>query len=150
MGQTFTSLLYHCVFSTKDREQQIVPDISPKLFPYMGGIVRSLNGAAILINGVPDHVHMLVSLPATLAIADAMRVVKTNSSKWIHEQWPARQTFAWQNGYGAFSVSKSNVDVVSKYIAGQEEHHRTVTFQEEFLAFLNRHGIEYDEKWIWQ
>lgn len=149
MGQTYTNLLYHCVFSTKDRQPLITPDLGPNLHAYVGGIIRSLDGTAILINGVADHVHMLIALPATVAIAEAMRVVKANSSKWVHEdrRVPA---FAWQHGYGAFTVSKSNVEAVSKYIAEQEEHHRKVTFQDEFVAFLKRHGVEYDERWIWK
>jgi putative transposase len=150
MAHTYASLFYHCIFSTKDRAPQIVPQLAPDLFAYMGGIVRSLHGIPLLINGVADHVHMLIALPATLSIADAMRLVKTNSSKWVHERFPDHASFAWQSGYGAFSVSKSNVPSVDAYIARQEEHHRTMTFQEEFLAFLRRHGIDYDERYIWE
>jgi REP element-mobilizing transposase RayT len=150
MGSTFTSLLFHCVFSTKDRKPEITPEVAPQLFAYLGGIVRSLDGAALAVNGVADHVHLLVSLKATVSIADAMRVVKANSSKWVHEQWPMKRSFGWQDGYGAFSVSRSNVDAVGAYIARQEDHHRTVSFQEEFVAFLKRHGIDYDERYIWR
>ena len=150
MGHTYASLLSHCIFSTKDRQPQITPKLAPELFAYMGGIVRSLNGVALLINGVPDHVHMLVSLPPTLAMADAMRLVKANSSKWVHETYPDQGAFSWQTGYGAFSVSRSNRVAVEAYIAKQEEHHRAVTFQEEFVTFLKKHGIEYDERYIWQ
>jgi putative transposase len=150
MAQTFTNLLVHCIFSTKGRAPAIHPDIAPKLFAYMGGIVRSIDGVAPLINGVADHVHLLLSLPPTLCVSDAMRVVKTNSSKWLHEEWPAHGEFAWQNGYGAFSVSRSNVEAVSAYIAKQEEHHRRMTFQEELLALLKKHGIDYDERYIWE
>lgn len=116
----------------------------------MGGIIRELDGTAVIINGPADHVHMLVALPPTIGVSDAMRVVKTNSSRWIHETFPAMAAFAWQRGYGAFSVSQSNVPSVMGYIEGQEEHHRTVTFQEEFVAFLRRHGVAYDERYIWQ
>jgi REP element-mobilizing transposase RayT len=150
MGHTYASLLYHCIFSTKDRAPVIVPKLAPELFAYMGGIVRSLDGIAMLINGVPDHVHMMIALPATLSVADAMRLVKTNSSKWVHERSGEFASFGWQTGYGAFSVSKSNVPSVEAYIAKQEEHHRTMTFQEEFIAFLKRHGIAYDERYIWE
>jgi putative transposase len=150
MPHTYTNLLSHCIFSTKDRVPDIDADLLPKLCAYMGGIVRSIGGVALLINGVTDHVHLLASLPPALSMSDAMRLIKTNSSKWVHEQWPARAAFAWQTGYGAFSVSKSNVEAVSAYIAHQEEHHKTMTFQEEFIAFLTRHGIEYDERYIWQ
>ncbi|MDB5321195.1 MAG: transposase IS200-family protein [Phycisphaerales bacterium] len=150
MGQTFTNLLVHCIFSTKGRAPTIHPDIAPKLFAYMGGIVRSIDGVALLINGVADHVHLLLSLPATLCASDAMRIVKANSSKWLHEEWPEHQDFAWQNGYGAFSVSRSSVEAVSAYIANQEVHHRRMTFQEELLAILKKHGIDYDERYIWE
>jgi hypothetical protein len=92
----------------------------------------------------------LLSLPPTVALADVMRTQKANSSKWMHEQWPRREAFAWQAGYGAFSVSQSNLEAVRTYIANQEEHHKRVTFQEEFLAFLKRHGIAYDERYIWE
>jgi REP element-mobilizing transposase RayT len=115
----------------------------------MGGIVRSIDGIALAIDGPSDHVHLLVKTPATAAMADVVRTVKTNSSKWVHETFP-RAAFAWQTGYGAFSVSCSNVEAVSEYITGQEEHHKSVSFQEEFVAFLRRHGIEYDERYIWE
>jgi putative transposase len=105
MSHMYTSLLSHCIFSTKDRAPEIDEELRPQLFAYMGGIARSIDCAALLINGVADHVHLLLSLPATLSMADAMRLIKTNSSKWVHEQWPARSGFAWQSGYGAFSVS---------------------------------------------
>lgn len=150
MAHTYTSLHYHCIFSTRNREPHIDVDLRPKLFPYMGGIVRSIGGSALLINGVADHVHMLMSLPARLTMADAMRLIKTNSSKWIHEQSPARSSFSWQTGYGAFSVSKSTVNDVSAYIANQEQHHQKMTFKEEFIAFLKRHELEYDERYIWE
>ncbi len=115
---------------------------------YIGGIIKSLDSVPLLVNGVADHVHILLSLKATISIADAMRVVKADSSKWVHEQWPGH-SFGWQNGYGAFSVSKSNAEAVKAYIARQEEHHTHVSFQEEFVTFLKRHGIEYDERYIW-
>jgi REP element-mobilizing transposase RayT len=150
MGHTYTSLLSHCIFSTKDRLPLITPEIGDPLFAYLGGIVRSLNGVALIVGGVTDHVHILASFPPAIAMSDAMRLVKANSSKWANEEWPKLGGFAWQTGYAAFSVSRSSVDAVTAYIAGQEEHHRTVTFQEELIAFLKRHGIEYDERYIWQ
>jgi REP element-mobilizing transposase RayT len=118
--------------------------------PYLGGIIRELDGHAIIVNGPADHVHLLCSLPATTALADVMRVLKTNSSKWIHETFPNLASFAWQTGYAAFSVSESNVQAVEQYIRNQEEHHRTVSFQDEFVAFLKRHGIQYDPRYIWE
>jgi len=150
MAHTFTSLLYHVIWSTKDRRPQIDPELRPRLFPYLGGIVGELGGKALQIGGMPDHVHLLLSLPATAAPADVVRVVKTNSSRWIHETWPQRRAFAWQTGYGAFSVSRSNREVVEQYIANQEEHHRRMTFQEELITFLKRHGLEYDERYLWE
>ena len=150
MPHSYTSLLTHVIFSTKDRQPHLDTDIRGRVFAYMGGVVRELGGSALAINGPADHVHLLVGLPANVALADAMRVVKSNTSRWAHERWPQRKSFAWQSGYGAFSVSRSNVEEVERYIAGQEEHHRHVTFQEEFLAFLKRHGVPYDERYVWE
>lgn len=151
MTHTFTHLVTHIVFGTKNRAPLIKDNIKDDLHSYLGGIVRELGGDAILTNGMPDHVHMLVSTPPTLAIADVARVVKANSSRWVHEKWPGElRTFIWQQGYGAFSVSRSAIPDVERYIANQEEHHRKVSFQEEFLALIKRHGIEYDERYLWK
>jgi putative transposase len=141
--------LVHAILSTKGRSPSLDPDVRTRLFPYMGGVLREIGAALLLINGPDDHVHLLTGLPATLAVAEAMRIVKSNSSKWIHEQWPGKADFAWQSGYGAFSVSQSNLEAVRRYIAEQEEHHKSMSFQEEFLAFLKRHGLAYDERFIW-
>jgi REP element-mobilizing transposase RayT len=116
----------------------------------MGGIVRDLKGAAINVNGAQDHVHMLVRLPSLLCVAKAVEVVKTNSSRWIHEKRVLHRTFAWQAGYAAFSVSESQSDDVSRYITNQPEHHRRVGFQEELISFLQRAHIQYDERYIWK
>ena len=150
MAHTFTNLLTHIIFSTKDRLPHIDDDLRAQLYPYMVGILRELDGKTSIINGTSDHVHLLVQLPPVLALSDAMRILKTNSSKWVHDRWPVRSKFGWQTGYGAFSVSKSNADAVSRYIADQEEHHRKKTFQEEFLEYLKKHEIEYDERYIWE
>jgi REP element-mobilizing transposase RayT len=150
MAHTFSNLLVHVIFSTKDRRPHLDAELKPQLFAYMGGIIRELDSKLFIINGPADHVHLLISLSAKWSVADAMRVLKTNSSRWVHEQWPQRADFAWQTGYGAFSVSHSQRSKVWKYIEGQEEHHRTVTFQEEFVKFLKAHGIEYDERYIWE
>jgi REP element-mobilizing transposase RayT len=109
-----------------------------------------LDGIPLAINGPTDHVHLLVKLPATQSVADVSRVLKTNSSRWVHDTCPERWVFAWQTGYGAFSVSQSNIPDVLAYIARQEEHHRRMTFQEEFIAFSKRHEIEYDARYIWE
>jgi putative transposase len=150
MAHSFTNLLTHIIFSTKDRVPLIDAELKPHLLSYMGGIIRELHGTALTINGTADHIHLLIGLPPTLSISDAMRILKTNSSRWVHEKWRAHSAFGWQAGYGAFSVSQSNVLAVSEYIAHQEEHHRKVSFQEEFLTFMKKHGIEYDERYVWQ
>jgi REP element-mobilizing transposase RayT len=150
MPHSYTHLLSHVIFSTKDRAPTLDADLRSRLYSYMGDIMREIGGSALNINGTPDHVHLLLLLPGTTSMADAMRVLKTNSSRWIHETYPNRRTFAWQTGYGAFSVSQSNAEEVRRYIDNQEEHHRKVTFEEEFVAFLKRHGVEYDERYIWQ
>ncbi len=150
MAHTFTNLLTHVIFSTKDRVAYLSDELRPRVFAYMGGIVREEGGTALIINGPADHVHLLVALPATLALSDFMRVLKTNSSKWVHETFPELAAFGWQTGYGAFSVSASNAEEVRVYVEAKEEHHRTVTFQEEFVAFLKRHGVAYDPRYIWE
>ncbi|MGB7924657.1 MAG: IS200/IS605 family transposase [Pyrinomonadaceae bacterium] len=150
MAHTFTNLLTHIIFSTKDRAPYIDAEVKRELLAYLGGMVREVNGKAYAINGTADHVHLLVSLPPTIALSDAMKVVKANSSRWVSEKWVTRKAFGWQTGYGAFSVSRSNVSDVLKYIANQEEHHRKITFKEEFVAFLKKHEINYDERYIWE
>ena len=147
MSHTAGNLVLHLIFSTKDRRPLITNEIRNDLFAYLGGIIRGMNGTALIINGTADHVHMLVRIRPVQAAAEIARVVKANSSKWVHEKW--NTCFAWQTGYGAFSVSESNVPAVSRYIAAQEEHHRRVTFQEEYVAFLKKNKIEYDERYIW-
>jgi len=150
MPQSFVSLHCHLVFSTKNREPLIRPSWSPRLYQYIGGIVRGQSGRLIAAGGMADHVHLLVSMGKTRAVADLVRDVKSNSSGWVHETFANLGGFAWQTGYGAFAVSYSNVGEVKRYIAGQEEHHRVRSFKEEFLAFLERHEIEYDERYIWE
>ena len=116
----------------------------------MGGVIRESNAKMLAVNGTTDHVHLLLSLPTGLSIADLMRTVKTRSSKWIHETMPGARSFAWQPGYGVFSVSESNVEQVKQYIADQEEHHRKVSFMEEFVMLLRKHSIEFDEEMLWK
>jgi len=149
MPQSFTAILLHVIFSTKDRIPDLLPDLRERLFPYMGGILVETGAKPLLIDGTRDHVHMLFSLPAALAVADVIRVLKANSSPWVHQQFPERRRFAWQAGYGAFSVSPSLRASVLRYIAEQERHHRRMSFQEEFVAFLRRHGIESDPRFLW-
>jgi REP element-mobilizing transposase RayT len=149
MPHSFTSLLVHAIFSTKNRAPELSPEIAGRLFPYMGGIVSERKGVPLIINGPADHVHLLVSIPAIESIAELLRVVKANSSRWVHEQFPAQRRFGWQAGYAAFTVSGSRAADVKEYIAGQQEHHRRVSFQEEFLMFLQKHGIAYDARDLW-
>jgi REP element-mobilizing transposase RayT len=146
MPHTFASLLVHVVFSTKDRAPELSPELSARLFPYMGGIVRVLKAAAMIVNGPADHVHALLSVPPAASLADLIRVLKTNSSRWVHEQYPERRRFAWQAGYGAFTVSISRAEDVRAYIASQREHHRRVSFLEEFRSLLKKHGLDYAEE----
>ena len=146
MSHTCANILLHLIFSTHERRPTIKPDFRGDLFAYLGGIVREMNGTALNVNGMPDHVHMLVRIRATQSAAEIARVVKANSSRWVRERAP---NFAWQTGYGVFSVSDSSVPAVTRYIADQEEHHKTHSFQDEFRAFLAKNGIAVDEKYIW-
>ena len=150
MPHSYSNLLIHVAFSTKGRARSIDAPIQPDLWAYMGGIVREMRGTARLINGVQDHVHMLISLPADISLADCLRVVKTNSSRWIHEAFPHHRSFAWQTGYGAFSVSASNEKQVFRYIQDQERHHRRMTFEQEFISLLRKHAISFDERFLWK
>jgi putative transposase len=147
---SYVSSYFHCVFSTKERRPLITPGLAERLWPFLGGIARSNKMKAIEIGGVEDHVHLLISLPATLAIAKAMQLIKGGSSKWVHETFPEHRLFAWQEKYGAFSVSVSQLDNIIGYIKGQETHHKRMSFQEEFLALLKKHRIEYDERYLWE
>jgi REP element-mobilizing transposase RayT len=150
MPQTYTCLHYHIVFSTKNREPVITPDLRPRLWDYLGGTVRGLGGISILVGGTGDHVHMLATLRQVPALADFMRDLKSASSGWVHDTFPAMSRFAWQTGYGAFTVSHSGIEGVKAYIANQEEHHRKQTFQDEFREFLRKHEIEFEEKYLWE
>jgi len=147
---SYISSYFHCVFSTKERRQLITPELRERLWPFLGGIARQNKMKAIEIGGVEDHVHILLSLPSTMTISKALQLLKGGSSKWVHETFPDQRLFAWQEEYGAFSVSVSQLDRTIEYIKGQPEHHRRMTFQEEFLAFLKKHRIEYDERYLWK
>ena len=150
MAHTFTNILLHVIFSTKDRAPFLDAELKPRMLAYIGGILNEMHAIPVFMDRPADHVHVLLVQPSTVTLADLIRTIKTNSSRWVHENWPQRSDFAWQTGYGAFSVSLSAAESVKKYIAGQEEHHRKVSFQEEFVAFLKRHGIQYDERYIWE
>jgi len=144
VAHTEGSLLVHLIFSTKGRQPLIRPGIRDDLFAYMGGVVREIKAVALIVNGTADHVHMLIRIRPAQSVAEVTRSVKANSSRWGHDKLKAY--FAWQTGYAFFSVSESNVAAVSKYIANQEDHHRKHTFQEEFVAFLKKNRIAYDEE----
>jgi len=149
MPQSYTCLHYHLVFSTKNRSPSITPEIKGRLWEYLGGIVRNAGGIPIQIGGAEDHVHLLVTLRQQPALADFMRELKAGSSGWVHDTFPDAQDFWWQTGYGAFTVSHSARDDVRNYIANQEEHHKTMTYQDELRALLVKHGIAFDEKYLW-
>ena len=150
MASTFTNLLFHVVFSTKYRRNVISNDVQDRLYEYIGGIVRAQKGQLIEIGGMPDHVHFLAKLSPTLAISDVLRVIKANSSKWMNETFSSIMPFTWQRGFGAFSVSMSKTGQVSGYRRNQEKHHRVKTFREEFRELLVRHGIEFDERYVFE
>jgi REP element-mobilizing transposase RayT len=149
MPHSFVALLVHVIFSAKNRAPDLSPDLAARLFPYMAGIIRERKGVPLIVNGPADHVHLLVKVSAQDAVADLLRVVKTNSSRWVHEQFPERQRFGWQTGYAAFTVSGSRRAAVTASIAAQREHHRRVSFQEEFRTFLRKHGMAHDERDLW-
>jgi REP element-mobilizing transposase RayT len=147
---SYISSHFHCVFSTKERRRLISPQLRERLWPFLGGIARQNKMKAIEIGGVEDHVHILLSLPSTMAIAKALQLIKGGSSKWVHDTFPEHRDFAWQVKYGAFGTSVSLLDKTIEYIKGQEAHHRKMTFQEEFLVLLKKHRIEYDERYLWE
>jgi putative transposase len=146
---SYVSSFHHLVFSTKERRPLITPALQARLWPFMGGIARQNKMTAVQVGGVEDHVHLLLSLPATMSIAKAAQLIKGGSSKWVHDTFPEHRTFNWQEKYGSFSVSASKVDEIDRYIRNQPAHHRKMSFQEEFLALLKKHRIEFDEKYLW-
>ncbi|MEK6282726.1 MAG: IS200/IS605 family transposase [Acidobacteriota bacterium] len=149
MPQSLSSILIHLIFSTKNRESFITPAIETELHPYMATIFRKMKSPTLAIDGTYDHVHILFSLGRVIAIADLLEEVKSKSSKWIKTKGPEFKNFYWQKGYGAFSIGQSQVEDVKRYIHGQKEHHRRVTFQEEYRKFLEVYGIDYDERYVW-
>src|ERR1051326_1404873 len=146
---SYVSSYHHCVFSTKDRRRMITPALQERLWPYLGGIARENKMTAVEIGGVEDHVHILLSLPSSMPIAKALQLMKGGSSKWVHDTFPDQRFFGWQSKYGSFSVSVSQLDKLIAYIKGQREHHRKMTFQEEFVSLLKKHRIQCDERYLW-
>jgi REP element-mobilizing transposase RayT len=148
MPSTHLSLHVHVVFSTKNREPRIAAEWRDRLHAYLGGVARNSGAIPEAIGGVADHVHLLLGLTATARLADVVRDIKAVSSKWVHDETGSR-AFAWQEGYGAFTVSPSHCEIVRGYIARQDEHHRKRTFQEEYLELLQRCGVDFDERYLW-
>jgi putative transposase len=149
MANTYTALFYHLVFSTKNREPYIKPEIEERVWAYIGGVARKHGLTALQVGGVEDHVHALVMAAPTHAPSEIVQWLKGDSSKWIHVEFAKLRGFVWQDGYGAFTISKSNVPAVISYIQMQRAHHRGQTFQAEYLELLRRHGVEYDERYLW-
>jgi putative transposase len=145
---SFTSFLIHCVWSTRNRERSLDSQLRDRLWPYLGGIAKQNRMKALAIGGAADHVHILVSLPATTSVAKVVQLLKGNSSKWIHETFPKLRSLEWQEGYAAFSIGISAVDATEAYIRNQTEHHRTKTFREELMAMLDKHGFNYDDRML--
>ena len=149
MPSTYTNLLYHVVFSTKQRTPLISNEFQEELYRYIGGIVRAEGGVQFEIGGTSDHIHILAKFKPAISVSEMLAKIKANSSKWANEHKMKLRKFGWQEGYAAFSVSESQVPAVREYIRNQEEHHRTQPYQEEFIALLERHGIEYDPRYLW-
>ena len=149
MPQSLARLYVHLIFSTKHRERLITNGVRQSLHAYMATVLQNFKCAPVLINSVEDHARILFELGRTVAVSQAVEEVKTTSSKWIKTQAAEFAGFAWQSGYGAFSVSESNVPAVRDYVANQREHHRVKSFQEEYRAFLEKHGVAYDERYVW-
>ena len=150
MSQSYVNLIYHIVFSTKEREPFITDAYHTRLHEYIGGVIRHQGGIALGINGTADHVHLLAKLRQDHALSDMIRDFKANASGWLHQVFPELRDFAWQNGYGAFTVSASQVERVQRYIANQQAHHRKQSFKDEFIALLRANEIEFDEKYLWK
>jgi len=150
MPQSLAGLYCHFIFSTKNRTPDIRPDWRDRLYEYLGGILRSEGSCLLSAGGMPDHIHLLVSLSKQVSVSDCLRTIKSNSSGWIHDEIPRMRGFSWQAGYAAFTVSYSNLGEVRNYIQNQEEHHRKKTFKEELIVFLKANNIEYDERYLWE
>jgi len=148
MGSTLTNLLYHVVFSTKHRSPLITDTLQPDLYAYIGGIIRGEGGYLLEVGGIADHVHLLARFPPTVAVAGMLKVAKAKSSGWVNSERPTGSRFGWQDGYAAFSVSASLIEVVRRYIRNQEAHHRKQSFMQEFIILLDKHGVEYDERYV--
>jgi putative transposase len=149
MPQSLAHIVVHLVFSTKERQPMLAPAVRPSLHAYLATVSRNAGCECYRVGGVADHVHLALVLSRTLTIAAMVEELKTSSSKWLKAQSPALAAFAWQRGYGVFSVGAADLAALVAYIDGQEEHHRTRSFQEEYRAFLTQHNVTYDERYVW-
>lgn len=150
MPHSYVNLLYHIVFSTRDRAPHLTAERRPRLYDYIGGVIRKRGRISLAINGVEDHVHLLAKLRPDKALSDVIRDLKAGSSGWMHEVFPEVRDFKWQNGYAAFTVSTSLSGKVQRYVETQEEHHQKQLFREEFISLLRRNEVEFDEKYLWR
>lgn len=148
MANTYHQVFVHIVFSVKHRQNLIPKDKKEELHKYISGVIAGKNCKAIKINSMPDHVHILAGLNPQISISNLVKDIKISTNKFINDNKWTRQRFKWQDGFGVFSYSKSQIGRVSKYIQVQEEHHKTLSFREEYLDFLNKYGIEYDKKYV--
>ena len=148
MAHTYTNLLAHVVFSTQGHLPLITKEIKAELYAYMAALIKEKGGKPIILNGIEDHIHLLFELPPNIALSDLMRFMKANSSRWMKERFG--KPFAWQKGFGAFSVSRSSADAVAKYIRDQEIHHKRRDFRNEFTALLSKNGVDHDEEYLWK
>jgi REP element-mobilizing transposase RayT len=148
MSHTHAKLLFHVVFSTQGRLPLLTTHVRTELFAYIGALVKEKKGRPVIINGVDDHLHLLIGLPADVSVSEMMRFIKSNSSRWMKERFG--RPFAWQKGFGAFTVSSSNVDAVTRYIREQEEHHSRFDFKSAYVSLLTKNGLEYDQEYLWK
>jgi putative transposase len=149
MIHTYSNIYIHYIFATKNHAKIIRKEIQPRLWSYIGGIARNNKMRALQVGGITDHVHLILSIPPTITIAKAIQLIKGNTSKWINEEKIITGGFAWQEGYGAFSVSYSQLDIVIRYIQNQAIHHRKFTFKEEYLKLLAKYKINYNDRYLW-
>lgn len=149
MANSYTSMNIHFVFSTKNRKNLIDNNMQSRLWAYMGGIAKDYKMVALAVGGTENHVHILITIPAAISPAKCIQLIKSNSSKWVNEEFHNKGGFSWQVGYSGFSVSPRQIQNVKNYINGQEEHHRIRSFEEEYIVFLKDSGIEYDERYVW-
>ena len=149
MANPYSSLNYHFVFSTKNREPWLVQDIESRIWSFIGGIARTHSMMALQLGGIEDHIHALVLAPPTIAPCQIAQYLKGGSSIWIHDEFPQLKGFSWQDGYGAFAVSKSSIPDVFSYIQNQREHHRTKSFPDEYRELLRLHRVDFDERYLW-